>query len=204
MKLVISGWLTKKGQSTAFSSGKQWHRRYFELWQEPMDGTAALKYFTSDDPAEKPRGIARVHAASSVRVLDDEASLADHGLDKSLAGKRVFVFQATPAKDKTELAKSKFSFILEAENAGVMHGWVTALSEAIADNRHHAAAGTGMDGDAGGVVGGASAGAADMDTHGDGGTNGANGGKIAPGNDSWARSNARVSAVRWAGPPSPR
>ena len=46
MKLVISGWLTKKGQSTAFSSGKQWHRRYFELWQEPMDGTAALKYFT--------------------------------------------------------------------------------------------------------------------------------------------------------------
>ena len=118
MKLVISGWLTKRGRSTAFSSGK-WHRRYFELWQEPMDGTAALKYFASDEPHEKPRGIARVHAASSVRVLDDEASLIDHGLDRSLAGRRVFLFQATPAKDKAELAKAKFAFFLEAENASV-------------------------------------------------------------------------------------
>ena len=141
-KVIISGWLTKKGSANAFSSGKQWNRRFFTL-TNPASGpeVATLRYFSSDGPASQhqPRGEATVRTDSSVRVLDTEASLAEFGLTDKFAGKRVFVFQPKPG-DKDP---ARGAFILEADSSATMHAWITALSEAVSEARHTAAGGAG-------------------------------------------------------------
>ena len=134
-KVVLSGWLAKKAHANAFSSGKQWNRRFFVL-TSPAPGlhSATLRYYAGDANLHgaAPRGEASVRTNSHVRVLDTDASLDDHGLDRrAFAGRRVFVFQPNPGE-------SKSAFVLEAESPATMHAWVAALSEAITEVRQAA------------------------------------------------------------------
>ena len=113
-KVVLSGWLAKKAHANAFSSGKQWNRRFFVL-TSPAPGlhSATLRYYAGDANLHgaAPRGEASVRTNSHVRVLDTDASLDDHGLDRrAFAGRRVFVFQPNPGE-------SKSAFVLEADPA---------------------------------------------------------------------------------------
>jgi len=139
-KVVLSGWLAKKAHANAFSSGKQWNRRFFVL-TSPAPGlhSATLRYYAGDANLHgaAPRGEASVRTNSHVRVLDTDASLDDHGLDRrAFAGRRVFVFQPNPGE-------SKSAFVLEAESPATMHAWVAALSEAITEVRQAAPGGAG-------------------------------------------------------------
>ena len=90
-KVVLSGWLAKKAHANAFSSGKQWNRRFFVL-TSPAPGlhSATLRYYAGDANLHgaAPRGEASVRTNSHVRVLDTDASLDDHGLDRRAFARR--------------------------------------------------------------------------------------------------------------------
>eukprot|EP00227_Mantoniella_beaufortii_P014592 CAMPEP_0197578102 /NCGR_PEP_ID=MMETSP1326-20131121/2471_1 /TAXON_ID=1155430 /ORGANISM="Genus nov. species nov., Strain RCC2288" /LENGTH=138 /DNA_ID=CAMNT_0043141261 /DNA_START=258 /DNA_END=670 /DNA_ORIENTATION=+ len=129
-KVLISGWLTKKGSANAFSSGNTWRRRYFMLFAPTSSGHGAvLRYFTSDATTGTPRGDLAILPGSAVRVLDTEASLVEHGLNGKFLGKRLFAFHSVPARGEREIARS--AFILEAETTATMQSWVTALAEIV-------------------------------------------------------------------------
>ena len=139
-KVLSSGWLSKKARTNAFSSGKNWNRRYFLLVAPPPGARRGafptLRYFNSDAPASvsQPRGGVAVGPNAAVRVLDTEESLAEFDLPPKLLGKRLFVFQAKPGAADAATAKS--TYVLEAESSAALQHWVAALTEAISKARH--------------------------------------------------------------------
>ena len=139
-KVLSSGWLSKKARTNAFSSGKNWNRRYFVLVAPPPDARRGafptLRYCNSDAPASvsQPRGGVAVGPNAAVRVLDTEESLAEFDLPPKLLGKRLFAFQAKPGAADAATAKS--TYVLEAESSAALQHWVAALTEAISKARH--------------------------------------------------------------------
>ena len=146
-KVLSSGWLNKKARTNAFSSGKNWNRRYFVLVAPPPGARRGafptLRYCNSDAPASvsQPRGGVAVGPNAAVRVLDTEESLAEFDLPPKLLGKRLFAFQAKPGAPDAATAKS--TYVLEAESSAALQHWVAALTEAISKARH---AGVSMNG----------------------------------------------------------
>ena len=109
--MLLSGWLTKKGSANAFSSGNTWRRRYFMLCAPTNNnsgGAVVLKYFTSDAAAslQSPRGETPIQPNSSVRVLDTEAALVEHGLSGKFLGKRLLAFHAAPTRGEREMSRT--------------------------------------------------------------------------------------------------
>ena len=139
-KVLSSGWLSKKARTNAFSSGKNWNRRYFLLVAPPPGARRGafptLRYCNSDAPASvsQPRGGVAVGPNAAVRVLDTEESLAEFDLPPKLLGKRLFAFQAKPGAADAATAKS--TYVLEAESSAALQHWVAALTEAISKARH--------------------------------------------------------------------
>jgi hypothetical protein len=139
-KVLSSGWLNKKARTNAFSSGKNWNRRYFVLVAPPPGARRGafptLRYCNSDAPASvsQPRGGVAVGPNAAVRVLDTEESLAEFDLPPKLLGKRLFAFQAKPGAPDAATAKS--TYVLEAESSAALQHWVAALTEAISKARH--------------------------------------------------------------------